>query len=325
MTDNVRATDSPSSGPFLDMMDALLIGGAERLGESFRRTHTDYLLAAQDSCGGFGGPDGTPDTYYTRFALHALKVLGLPVGEPAWASASAWLRALPPRPGNVVECLDRLQSFRMLEGRGCTSLEADARSRWREQTAALLAECRTDDGAVAFAPGGLGGPYYAFLAALCYDLLGRPMPDRERAVAAVLACATPDGGFGGQPGGSTGQTNPTAAAVCFLAISDALDEATARGGASFLAGLQRPDGGLAAHPAATVADLMSTFTALYAAAVVDCVDALRLGPVARFARALAQPGGGFRPVAIGGAADVEYTFYGIATLALLASIVAERG
>ena len=322
MTESVRPTESNRRPPLSVMIDQRLRAGAVALGGSFCRRHTDYLLAAQGRSGGFAGPDGEADPYYTRFALHALMVLGLPPAAPAWASAAGWLKAWRRPMTSVVECLDVWQSLHFLEAVGLVPLEECRRRLWRDGASGLLAACRTADGAVTLVPGGASSPYYAFLASMCYDLIGQPMPDRDRAVDAVRACSTSDGGFAGHPGAPVGQASPTAAAICFLSGAEAMDEATAGGSAAFLASLQRPEGGLAAHPIAGAADLLSTFTGLYALATIGRTGMLKLGPLGRFLRGAEEPGGGFRPVAAGGRADVEYTFYGVAALSLLADMVA---
>jgi geranylgeranyl transferase type-2 subunit beta len=302
-------------------MDRRMRAGSTVLGGSFRRRHTEYLVATQSSTGAFVGPDGAADPYYTRFALHALIVLGLPAEAPSWMSAAAWLKSRQRPMTSVLECLDVWQSLRFLEAVGLMPPEDCRRYAWLDESIDLLAACRTADGAVALVPGGVTSPYYAFLALMCYDLMGRLMPDLDRAVDAVRACATPDGGFAGHPGAAAGQASPTAAALCFLSGAEAMDEATSARGAAFLASLQRPDGGLAAHPNVKDGDLLSTFTGLYALAAVGRAGILKLGPLGRFLRATENPCGGFRPVAVGGTADVEYTFYGVAALSILADMV----
>ena len=308
---------------YLAAMEMILGAGVARLPERFRCAHGAYLLGLQRDDGGFPGPaGGASDLYYTRFALEGLQVLDAGAAASAWPRAASYLRSLPP-PAALVDGLSFLHAAAIVKsggsGVGAESLVA-ARL---DEIRALLSGCRAADGGFAAAPAlaatsGEGGTYHTFLAALCYNLLGEPMPEEHRAVELVLARRVADGGFAESSGGRVGQTNPTAAAVGLLTLAGALDEGVAEGVARFIATMQSADGGLRAHAGAATSDLLSTFTGLYTVAMLDAARRVRLGNLGRFVRSLASPGGGFRGALAATHSDVEYTFYGLAALGLLA-------
>jgi geranylgeranyl transferase type-2 subunit beta len=308
---------------YLAAMEMILGSGVARLPERFRGAHGDYLLGLQQGDGGFPGPaGGASDLYYTRFALQGLQVLETAGADGVWPRATNYLRALPPLVG-LVDGLSFLHAAAIVKSCG-TGAEMDALVAARTgEIHGLLSGCRTDDGGFAAAPAqaarsGEGGTYHTFLAALCYNLLGEPMPEEGRAVELVLGRRTADGGFAESGGGRVGQTNPTAAAVGLLTLAGALDEGVVEGVARFMASMQSADGGLRAHAGAATSDLLSTFTGLYTVAMLDAVRSVRLGDLGRFVRSLASAGGGFCGARAVTQTDVEYTFYGLAALGLLA-------
>ena len=335
MTDHRDANHPSSDLTFLSVMDDLLASGITRAGQNFRTIHTDFLVAAQQSDGGFVGPGclggpggqgglgGPSDLYYTRFAVEALAVLGLDSDRPPWHLAGEFLGRHPRQPRNVVDCLSLLQTMAVLQRRAAEPPAAGLKSDCSLRVRSCLDECRTADGGFAVEPGGQVSPYYVFLAALCYDLMGEPLPSADDAVGSVLSRRCEDGGFSGATA-REGQTNQTAAAVALLVMAGALDEQVAGGAADFLLSMQTPDGGLRATAAAPCADLMSTFTGLYTLALTDQTTRLRLGQLGRFVRSLRDPSGGFRPVALGGQVDVEYTFYGLGAIGLLGEIARQQ-
>lgn len=309
---------------YLALLDSTLASGVTLLGEPFRRRQAAAVLARGLPDGGFADRSGGADLYYTRFALEALTVLGV-AGEDrdGWQRSGEFVAAASARLATMADWLSFLHAARLLEAGGtamfcCPEMRAAAMDR----SAAFLQSCRAADGGYAGLPGGPGGPYHTFLAALCYELIGREMPEAAAAGEAVRAWATADGGFAESSGRNQGQTNPTAAAVAMLTMTDRLDDRTARGAAAFLASMQTAEGGMKAHAGAARADLLSTFTALATLASLDEVRRVRLGHLGRFARSLALVEGGFAAVTGDAQADVEYTFYGIATLALLAQAAA---
>ncbi len=307
---------------YLDELDGRLAQGIARLPARFRIRQRDCLAAAQNSDGGFAGRRGGSDIYYTSFGLRAASLLDQDdVGF--WERAAGYLADRCPAT-DVVECFCILSSVRALRHRGRTLWPVAEEAAAREAIEQTLNRCRGADGGHAKAEGGDGSVYHTFLAALCWQILGRPMRAGSDELGFVRSCRRADGGFADGPTADAGGTNPTAAAIALLAMHEALDEATARGAAGFLAAMQRPDGGFAAHATAPVADLMSTFTALVALAACGATGLVSRAQVGRFAKGLAAPDGGFRATPADDAVDVEYTYYGLGTFGLL-SLETQRG
>ncbi len=263
--------------------------GMLRLPAGLRGAEAGRIVAAQQADGGYAGRRGGSDLYYTSFGLRAAALLGV-TDTRLWGRAARYAASLPP-PGDVVECYCRLQVRRLLDERGGCG-------------------CARDDAALLAVLDRRRGVYDDFLGALCCQMLGVEFAgadlDRARQAAA---------GSG---------TNQAAAAIGLLAMSDALDEATAVRAAGYLASVQRLEGGFAANEGAP-ADLLSTFTALVALSDLGALGRVRLAPVARYARSLHAPDGGFRGSADDDAVDVEYTYYGLGTLALLSWVAARNG
>ena len=61
---------------YLQQLTIRLAGGIGKLPDEVRARHSNYLLAAQQTDGGFKGRDGESDLYYTSFALRGLSILG---------------------------------------------------------------------------------------------------------------------------------------------------------------------------------------------------------------------------------------------------------
>jgi geranylgeranyl transferase type-2 subunit beta len=313
---------------YLARLQEQLSSGVARLPESFCARQEAYLVACQVQNGGFPGRRGQADLYYTRFALQALALLGLEAKSPVWRRSAGYLRGLRQPPASVIDCLAFLHVAYLLDTRGYLPAPARIKSRTVDEILAILACCRTSDGGFAVSPevaasSRQGETYHTFLAALCYNLVGKSLPDQDRAVELVLAHRSLDGGFAEVSGRAAGQTNPTAAAIALLQLADRLGAAVSQETAAWLQSMQSPDGGLRAHAAAE-SDLLSTFTGLQTLDSLGELRRVRLGAAARFVRALAAESGGFRATAHDAAPDVEYTFYGLGVLGLLAQ-AAEQG
>jgi len=308
---------------YLLLLDRRLSEGVGRLPESFRLRQTRFVAGRQQGDGGFAGRAGPSDLYYTRFALNALAVLGVPGDAAVWQRARDYLQAASREPADLPDCASFLHSVHLAEGAGVSPFCCNARR--SERLAAVRAyvdRCRAADGGYAALPGGAPGPYHTFLAAVCYELLGNAVEDVADVVGSVLSCGTADGGFAEAPGRDAGQTSPTVAALALLGMVGSLDPKAARGAACFLTAMQADDGGLKAHDGAPEADLLSTFTGFVALAALGELAGLRLGSAGRFVRSLALPSGGFRATASDTEADVEYAFYGVGVLGLLAEAAA---
>ena len=288
---------------YLDWLDGSLRHGCRELPDAFVRRHMDYVRCCQNPDGGFPGPRGDSDLYYTEFALRALNLgEGADDGE-TWRRAADYLRSFDRTPDDIVECFCVLHSAEMLRYRGESVAMPDA-----------------------YPKGDAPGLYGAFLAALCHQLLGEEMPDMEATARGVLNRQGEDGGFRDRQADccAAGGVNPTAAAIGLLTMAGSLDSQAASSAADFITGLQAEDGGFLAHADAPGSDLMSTFTALVSLQALGALRKARLSDAGRYAQSLSEPEGGFRGARTATAPDVEYTFYGLGTLSLLALAAAGR-
>ncbi len=291
--------------------------GLKSLPEAFLSKQSRYILSARQPDGGFPGRGETSDLYYTSFALRCAQLLEID-GPDLWRGAAQYLRESVARPETVVDCFSMLHSIHLIESQSAAESGHEIGPALRSSIESLLDRCVSAHGGFAAVPGGAAGVYHTFLAALCHQLLMRPMPGAERAVEFVLACLREDGGFADQSGAATeGGTNPTSAAVAFLAMHDALDDSIAEKVAGFIVAMQREEGGFPAHRTAPVADLMSTFTSLVTLAELGALRRIKLAPVARYVQGLAATEGGFRGTSMDDVVDPEYTYYGLGALGTL--------
>ena len=230
---------------------------------------------------------------------------------------AAFLRERVQSQTTVIDFFSFLYAAALVELAGGGVILADSPADWRDRVAATLESLRSPDGGYGKQPGAASGStYHTFLVALCYQLLGRALPDSDAAVRFVRTRRRDDGGFVEVAPQRKSGTNPTAAAVGLLQIADSLDDPTRAGVADFLVGLASVDGGLQANERAPLADLLSTFTGAWTLAELGAMDRLDKDHMANFARGCAAPTGGFRGGLWDERADVEYTFYGLGVLAL---------
>ncbi|MHB8997836.1 MAG: prenyltransferase/squalene oxidase repeat-containing protein [Armatimonadota bacterium] len=297
---------------YLTLLEGVLRTGLEKVSPALAQAQADYALSLQQGDGGFPGRLGGSDLYYTDFALRLLALIA--PETPTLSRTGAWLSRAP-RPSNLVQCFNLLNSRRLLAlcDQEATVDEAAVRQTLRRQSLC--------DGGFARPGGVTPSAYQTFLAALCYEMLEEPMPQAEAAIGAVASLQGRDGGFREQLSESVEQTNATAAAVSFLLLEETLTEQQARRAVGFMTKLQAKDGGFLAHPAAPYGDLLSTFTALATLAGLDGFERTNLSAAARFIRATARPGGGFKAAPADTNADLEYTYYGVGCLALLCAAV----
>ena len=295
---------------FLDLLDELLCEGLKGLSPSFMQAQVGFVVARQQSDGGFTGRLGGSDPYYTDFALRILAILA-PRHE-AIQRAHGFLALPGHAPQDPVQCFSLLNAARLLQRcNQAVALDEPA-------VIAQLGGYLVPSGGLSRTRGDTAiSVYYTFLAAMCYGCMQKEMPSADGAVKAVMALRRPDEGFAELSGQAHSQTNATAAAASFLGLCDALSEEVAAGVARYLASMQVPKGGLRAHAAVHEADLLSTFTGLLTLATSEQLDQVDVAAVARFIRATACSGGGFRACAVGDDPDIEYTYYGLGSLALL--------
>jgi hypothetical protein len=237
--------------------------------------------------GGARDRAGTPDLYYTVFALECLVALR---------------RELP-----VERVRPWLERFGDGEGLDVVHLSCLARC-WAAMPKPGLAEdvAHAVAGRIvehAMAEGGIRNVYHGFLALGALQDLGIPIPDPEEVVKAVLAMQDADGSFG--------RTTPTTAGA--VTVLRNLGAPVPAGATDWLLERAHPKGGFTATPGAPIPDLLSTATALHALAgqkvplapikeaCLDFIDTLWTGK-------------GFCGSWSDDVVDVEYTYYALLSL-----------
>jgi geranylgeranyl transferase type-2 subunit beta len=307
--------------PYLLRLTVRLADGVARLPAEVRARHAAYLLAAQNADGGFSGREGGSDLYYTGFALRGLAVLD--ALTPAISErAGHFLRDSLTRQASVVDFFSLLYACLLVQSSGGPDVLGDSPADWPERVAGTLESFRTSDGGYTKSLGGASGStYHTFLVALCYQLLGRPVPNMADVVRFVASRRREDGGYVEIAPMRRGGTNPTAAAVGLLQIAEdevpgTLD-AVRDGVLDFLAEMTSPEGGLRANGRAPLADLLSTFTAAWTLEQLGGLQRLDTEQVRQFAESLERPDGGFHGGLWDEGCDVEYTFYGVGVRGLL--------
>jgi geranylgeranyl transferase type-2 subunit beta len=303
---------------YLQTLTARLSEGLIKLPQEFRARHAAYLAARQNPDGGFSGREGGSDLYYTGFALRGLAVLDALTAEVC-ARAAAFLYASLTRQASVVDFYSLLYACGLVQLGGGPDVLAGSPPDWPDRVAATLESFRAPDGGYAKEPGAVSGStYHTFLVALCYELLGRPVPRPEDLARFVRSRRREDGGYVEVAPMRRSGTNPTAAAVGVLQIIGAPLGAEERAPVvDFLAAMPSGEGGLRANGRIPAADLLSTFTGCWTLAQLDALDRIDGAAALDYARALEEAGGGFRGGLWDERSDVEYTFYGLGTLALL--------
>jgi geranylgeranyl transferase type-2 subunit beta len=303
---------------YLQRLTGRLADGLLRLPEASRARHAAFLCRRQNPDGGFPGREGGSDLYYTGFALRGLAVLDALAPE-VLDGVTGFLRGSLAKQASVVDFFSLLYACLLVQSASGPDVLADAPPDWPDRVAAALETFRTSDGGYAKGAGAhAGSTYHTFLVGLCYQLLGRCLPDPDEAVRFVAARRRDDGGYVEIAPMRRSGTNPTAAAVGVLQLAQGpLPEEVCRGVADFLAGMPSPEGGLRANARAPLADLLSTFTGAWTLAQLDALERVDTTALRGYAQALELPEGGFRGGLWDEGTDVEYTFYGLGVLALL--------
>lgn len=303
--------------PYLARLTATLATGLAARPAAFRRRHAGYLNSCQNDDGGFGGRDPASDLYYTAFALRGLALLGELTPKVA-GRAGSYIKTRLGGSATVVDFFSLLYACLLVQAAGAPDPLEQASADWPERVAALLESFRTPDGGYGKAPGGaFGSTYQTFLVALCYEMLGRTLPDEPMAVRFVRERRRDDGGFVEMKQMKRSGANPTAAAVGLLQIAGCLTDDITRGVIASLSPLQSPDGGMLANARIPAADLLSTFTGCWTLAECGGADRIDRDRARRYVRTLERPEGGFHGGSWDTGFDVEYTFYGLGAAALL--------
>jgi geranylgeranyl transferase type-2 subunit beta len=306
--------------PYLLRLTTRLAEGLSRLPVDFRQRHAAYLAACQNPDGGFSGREGGSDLYYTGFALRGLAVLEALTPEISNGAAD-FLRLHLTQQASVVDFFSLLYSCVLVQLGGGPDVLAASPKDWPDRVAATLETFRTPDGGYGKSVGDrAGSTYHTFLVILCYQLLGRDLPDTERLKTFINSRQREDGGFVEIAPMRRGGTNPTAAALGVLQILAATaDEfhTETQNVISFLTGMASSEGGLRANARAPLADLLSTFTGAWTLDQMNALNRLDLNSIRSYVQALEMNSGGFRAGLWDSRSDVEYTFYGLGVLGLL--------
>jgi geranylgeranyl transferase type-2 subunit beta len=305
--------------PYLIRLATRLADGARSFDSERRARHRAFILSRRQSDGGFNGREGDSDLYYTSFAVRGLSLLGTLDAQCA-AGIGGFLKAFDPLLLSVVDLVSWLSAAMAVQLAGGGDILAQADSDWSGRIASRLESVRVADGGYAKnSEGAAGSTYHSFLVALCYELIGRSVPEPKRLIQFVYDRQRDDGGFVEIAPMKRGGTNPTAAAAALLTMLGGMDDELNADIAEFLRSVRSSEGGLQANTRIPFADGLSTFTGLLTIQDLGLEGILEQAQVGHYvASELEFPTGGFRGASWDEQADVEYTFYGLGVLALLA-------
>ena len=303
--------------PYLIRLGSRLTAGLSTLPAERRARHAAFVLSRQNADGGFSGREDGSDLYYTGFAVRSLAILEQLTPDRCQTIAR-FLRQQSRIEVSVIDLVSWLYGALMIQAVGGIDVLADFDEAWPGRLAELFETFRTADGGYAKThEGAAGSTYHSFLVALCYELIGQPLPAPRRLIQFVYDRQRDDGGFVEiQPMKRSG-TNPTAAAIAILRMQDALDEEVRTDAGNFLREVLSGEGGFQANTRIPFADGLSTFTGLLTAQDLALDGLLDKGRAIRFIDSLELSAGGFKGALWDQAADVEYTFYALGTLGLL--------
>ena len=318
--------------PYLLQLGERIQSGLQQLTPEFRERHRIFLLSRQLPNGGFSGrevdlqgmplfEDGVqPDLYYTSFAVRGLAALGDFPEAPAQKLAT-WLMPMAARSVSVIDILSWLYSALVVQTVLGVDLLTEVATDWADRLSSHLESLRAPDGGYAkSAATTMGSTYHSFLAALCYELMGRELPNSGQLVDFIRSRQRADGGFVEMASMKRSGTNPTAAAIALLKIFEALTPEICERTAGFLEEVRCDDGGVQANTRIPFSDMLSTFTGYLTALDIGRPELLPERRLRRFLQELEIPTGGFLAAGWDRAPDVEYTFYALGTLGLLSSM-----
>jgi prenyltransferase beta subunit len=253
--------------------------------------------------GGFAGPSGSSDLYYTVFALQTLVALQADI--PA-ADVRQFLR--PYESGATLDFVHLACLARCWAMMPAPALDAAAIATLLSR----LEEHRSADGGYHSRRGSPHGTAYdGFLALGAYQDLGRPAPDPDALAGSIGALRARDGGFSNQRDAVAGATPATAAAVMVLRQ---LEAPIPDGVTAWLLARCRPEGGFLAAPGAPMPDLLSTATALHALTALHASLTSIAERCLDFVDTLWVNRGAFYGTWADEQPDCEYTYYGLLAL-----------
>ena len=305
-----------SNSLYISSVEYLISEGLEFVETEYIHKHVSYVLSKMDPDGGFSGRISGSDIYYTDFALRTLAACGWQ-GEQLSAVAS-YVRGQEKRLTGIVDCFNFLNCVRMLDGWGI-SISVDV-----ELILHQIETCRTSDFGFRKGLSDSSSIYAAFLAALCFDMLGTEDQMLLSYMDSITGLSGIDGGFPESEADAASQLNSTAAAVSLIAYMKAGSPDDISRHLQYIAGAQKNDGGFVASGNISCGDLLSSFSAVAALAFLGNLEMINLRQITRFLKSVETPGGGFRACLDDPEADVEYTYYGVGILGILRTFLQDK-
>jgi geranylgeranyl transferase type-2 subunit beta len=303
---------------FLLRLTNHLAAGLQHLDTERAARHINFILRFQQPDGGFAGRKGGSDLYYTSFAVRTLMLLDALDGSRCQTIAGYLKSAASKQEYSLIDLVSWFYSVITVQFAGnLEPLAGDTESFADEVTTALEVFRRTDGGYAKTHEGGVGSTYHSFLAVLCYEMLGRTVPDAAGMKQFLLSRRRADGGFVEIAQMKRSGTNPTAAAAVLLKRLEALDGDALAGIESYLLNVRGDEGGFRANTQIPICDLLSTFTGLLTAHELGLANKFDAESCWRYVEQLELADGGFAGAVWDQEADPEYTFYGLGALALL--------
>ena len=305
---------------YLQDLNDRIAQGVAQLPESLRRRQAQYFAGEQNPDGGFSGREGESDLYYTGFALRGLAVLDALTPEVC-DRASGFLRGCLTKQTSVVDFFSFLYACVLVQASAGVDVLADSPADWPLRVAATLEAFRTKDNGYNKSPGASSGStYHTFLVGLCFELLGRSLPNGDEVLRFVQSRRREDGGYVEVAAMRRSGTNPTAAGIGLLRLLKGgdLPKDDIEPTIEFLAQMRSEhEGGLRANDRIPLADLLSTFTGCWTLAQLGALERINTRQAFHYVKSLERPDGGFLGGVWDEGTDVEYTFYGLGSLAVL--------
>src|SRR5262245_32068426 len=253
------------SEPYLLRLGRRLSAGLANLPADARTRHRAFVLSRQNGDGGFSGREGGSDLYYTGFAMRTLSILGV-LSDDDCGKVAAFLRSCQRMQVTVIDLVGWLYCALVVQATSGIDVLRDFDPAWPDRLADVFESFRTNDGGYAKThEGAAGSTYHSFLVVLCYELIGKPLPEAPRLVQFVFDRQRDDGGFVEIAPMKKSGTNPTAAAAAILHMRGALDAELREDVAAFLREVRSDEGGFQANTRIPFADGLSTFTGVLTA------------------------------------------------------------
>jgi geranylgeranyl transferase type-2 subunit beta len=303
---------------FLLRLTRRLTTGCRSLDPDRTERHARFILGFQQKDGGFAGRAGPSDLYYTGFAVRTLALLNALDTSRCQIIARYLKNTATKQEYSLIDLVSWFYSVITVQLAGRLGAFAGDLDTFADEVSASLETFRRPDGGYAKTnAGGAGSTYHTFLAALCYEMLGRKTPDESEIKRFLLSRRRDDGGFVEIGPMKRSGTNPTAAAAVLLKRFKAMDRDILVGIENYLSNVKGDEGGFRANTQIPFCDLLSTFTSLLTAHELGFAKRFDVEGLRRYIEQLELAGGGFRGAVWDEQADPEYTFYGLGALALL--------